>query len=132
MNELPKRLLFPAKISEPFFPSIALPFELFDRHSLLDVPSFEAVFFHGAAVIVIFQNFLSVRTEKKIDEQNRGVRVRRLRRQSGAARARRHDLHRHPCDRRAFCRRDQRVIAKNRRRRFDFAGDDHVVERLRG
>ena len=70
--------LFSAQLPQPLLPAIALAFELLDRHAFFNVPALETVLFGGAAVLIAFQNFLAVRTEQKIDEQNRRMGMRRI------------------------------------------------------
>ena len=70
---------------------------------MVRAPASKTQVLRRAAVLEFFQNRLTFRTEKKVREQKRRVRMGWLSRDRSAADIGRHDIHRHPRHRRAFC-----------------------------
>src|SRR4029077_15852598 len=90
---------------------------------------FESILLCAAAVVEFLQHALSLRTEKKICHQQRGMRMGRIGRNGGAADVGRNQIHGDPLHWRSLGSCKQGVRLKDRRRRDDLSRGDVVNER---
>src|SRR5262249_49594530 len=119
-------------ISQQFLPFAAFLFILLDGHTPLGVPALEIRLVHGAIETELAQKLLPLRAKQKISKQKSRMRMRRIRRQSDAARVSRHNIHGHPFDRRPLRDRYPRMAEKHGGGNAQLAGNHHVEYRPSG
>ena len=74
------------------------------------------------------QHFLALRAQKKIDQQQRAVRMLSVGEKRNSAGDRRHQIHRNPCHRPALLRGVTDVAMDRCERYRHFAGNDQLIE----
>src|SRR5215510_3355934 len=119
------RSSFVNNLFDEFFPLGAVFFIVFDGSTGVWIPTREAVILGRMAILKLLQYSLTL-AEKKIYQQQGGMRMRRLVGQGHGATVGKNKFHRQPTDRRTFFHRNYRVVAKDMERSSDFAGSDEI------